>query len=128
MIEIRRNPHPAKADIEAFWQVVWGEPAPPHQARILSRGLAHVGAYADGQLVGFINVGGDGGRHACIFDLGVHPLYRWRGIGSELLNEAIGLSRESGARLLHLDFDARLRDFFRRRGFEPVEAGLLRLY
>jgi len=128
MIEIRRNPHPTKAELDALWQLVWAEPAPIRPERAFSLSLAHVGAYADGQLVGFVNVIWDGGQHASIFDLGVHPLYRERGIGSELLSEAIGLARQRGARWVHIDFAPHLKPFFRRRGFGSAEAGVLRLY
>ena len=127
MIDIRVDPHPSNAELTALWQAVWGQPGPPDFADMLSRSLAHVGGYVRNRLVGFVNVAWDGGEHASIFDVGVHPDYRRRGIATGMVREATRLAGERGAHWLHVDFKSELTSLYRGCGFRPTEAGIMRL-
>jgi ribosomal protein S18 acetylase RimI-like enzyme len=84
---------------------------------------AHVGE----RLIGFVNVVGDGGAHAFILDTTVHPDFRRHGIGLELVRCAAEEARDRGAEYLHVDFAREHAGFYRRCGFRPTAAGLLRL-
>ena len=94
---------------------------------VLSRSLAHVGAYDATRLVGFVNVAWDGGVHAFILDTCVHPDYRRQGIATMLVMRAVSVARERGAHWLHVDCEPHVSELYRRCGFRHTEAGLLRL-
>jgi hypothetical protein len=44
-----------------------------------------------------------------------------------LVREATGVARERGAEWLHVDFEPHLTGFYRACGFQPTEAGLIKL-
>lgn len=124
---LRIDPFPSNDEMNALWAAAWGDATPRDFSAVLSRSLAHVGAYEEDRLVGFVNVAWDGGIHAFILDTCVHPDMRRQGIATRLVKEAERAARERGARWLHVDFEARLRPFYRACGFRPTEAGLMKL-
>jgi ribosomal protein S18 acetylase RimI-like enzyme len=82
----------------------------------------------DGEtLVGFVNVVSDGRRHGFLVDTAVAPDLQGRGIGKELVAEAIRASRDAGADWLHVDFEPRLEAFYFSAGFRATAAGVLDL-
>jgi GNAT superfamily N-acetyltransferase len=93
---------------------------------ILSRSLAYVGAFADGELVGYVNLAWDGGIHAFLLDTTVHPRYRRRGIGRQLVGLALDEAAGQGITWVHVDFEPRLSPFYASCGFQPTAAGLWR--
>ncbi len=115
------------AALNALFAAAW----PGHEARafeaVLARSLGYLGAFADGALVGFVNVAWDGGAHAFLLDPTVHPDYRRRGLGLRLVREAAALARAAGAEWLHVDYEPPLRRFYAAAGFRPTPAGVLRL-
>lgn len=81
-----------------------------------------------GRLVGFVNVAWDGGVHAFLLDTAVTAPLRRRGHATRLVREAVAQARAAGCEWLHVDFDPHLRGFYLDAcGFEPTEAGLVRL-
>ncbi|MFS8147964.1 GNAT family N-acetyltransferase [Rhizobium sp. BR 249] len=127
MLELRIDPFPASAELNALFSAAWGSPHSRDFAAILSRSLAHIGAYHDGRLVGFVNVAWDGGIHAFLLDTSVHPEMRRQGIATRMVRQATSLARERGAVWLHVDFEPDLTGFYRACGFRPTEAGLIKL-
>jgi ribosomal protein S18 acetylase RimI-like enzyme len=93
----------------------------------LERSLCWVSAHVGERLVGFVNVAWDGGRHAFLLDSVVHPACRRRGVGLALVRCAVEEARSLGAEWLHVDYEARHADFYRRCGFRPTRAGLIAL-
>jgi GNAT superfamily N-acetyltransferase len=83
----------------------------------------------DGErLVGFVNVIWDGLVHAWVQDTMVHPRDHRRGIGTQLVAEAVAAVRQAGCEWLHVDFDDDLRGFYYDAcGFSPTKAGLIAL-
>ncbi|OWV78112.1 acetyltransferase [Rhizobium sp. R635] len=126
MLELRIDPFPASAELNALFSAAWGSPHSRDFAAILSRSLAHIGAYHDGRLVGFVNVAWDGGIHAFLLDTSVHPEMRRQGIATRMVRQATSLARERGAEWLHVDFEPDLTGFYRACGFRPTEAGLIK--
>jgi hypothetical protein len=81
-----------------------------------------------GCLLGFVNVGWDGGVHAIILDALVAMGRRRSGTGAELIAEATRRARAAGCKWLHVDFEDDLRSFYVDAcGFEPTTAGLIAL-
>jgi ribosomal protein S18 acetylase RimI-like enzyme len=126
-IEYQNDPKLENEALDALWAAAWNSPHLRDFQPILSRNLAHVGAFAGTRLVGFVNVAWDGGVHAFILDTCVDPDFRRRGIASTLVEQAKTLARERGAKWLHVDFEPHLASFYRRLGFASTEAGLIRL-
>jgi len=94
---------------------------------VLSHSLLYVCAYHEQQLIGFVNVAWDGGIHAFLLDTTVHPAYQRKGIGQQLVKLAAGESRAKGIRWLHVDYEPKLAHFYQECGFQPTDAGLMRL-
>lgn len=126
-IEYRDDPNPGNDVLNALWASAWSGPSPRDFSPILSRSLAHVGAFAGPKLIGFVNVAWDGGIHAFILDACVHPEFRRQGIATGLVERATILARQRGAEWLHVDFEPHLAHFYRKLGFAPTAAGLIRL-
>jgi GNAT superfamily N-acetyltransferase len=121
------NPYASNRAVNALFRASW----PDHRWRdfqpVLRHSLAYVCAYQDERLIGFVNLAWDGGLHAFILDTTVHPDLRRRGIGTELVRRAAVVARQRGVEWLHVDFEPRLVDFYRRCGFRHTEAGLINL-
>jgi ribosomal protein S18 acetylase RimI-like enzyme len=113
--------------LNRLFQAAWPDYPEQSFAPILSHSLAYVCAYAAKELVGFANVAWDGGAHAFLLDPTVHPDHQRRGIGRELVRRATVLARERGVEWMHVDFEPQLAGFYRQLGFQPTEAGLMRL-
>jgi GNAT superfamily N-acetyltransferase len=94
---------------------------------VLSHSLSYVCAYAEQRLVGFVNLAWDGGIHAFLLDTTVHPAMQGRGIGRQLVHEAIGVARSKGIAWLHVDYEPRLDSFYCGCGFQHTAAGLIKL-
>lgn len=127
MIEIVTDPFPSDEAMRALWRKAWGDAGPESFVPVLERSLAHVGAYDGDRLVGFVNVAWDGGIHAFIVDTCVDTDYRRQGIALKLVEAARLAATARGALWLHVDFEARLEGFYRKCGFGPTAAGLMRL-
>jgi GNAT superfamily N-acetyltransferase len=81
-----------------------------------------------GLLIGFVNVAWDGGDHAFLLDTKTRATYQRRGIGTRLVATAVEHARAAGCEWLHVDWDPPLAAFYVDAcGFEPCEAGLIRL-
>jgi ribosomal protein S18 acetylase RimI-like enzyme len=126
-MEMRTDPHPSNDELNSLWQAAWNETIERDFTAILSRSLAHVGAYDGARLAGFVNLAWDGGMHAFILDTCVHPAFRHRGIATSLVRKATELAGARGARWLHVDCEPHLAALYRKCGFEPTTAGLMRL-
>ena len=127
MVRLRIDPFPSQDDLNRLWLEAWGSHEPNDFSGILARSLAHITAYEDDQLVGFVNVAWDGGIHAFILDTCVTPRMRRKGIATGMVIEATNVARERGAKWLHVDFEPQLASFYQSCGFRRSEAGLIKL-
>lgn len=126
-IRIEIDPFPGTAALDRLWRVAWAGSGPADPNAILSRSLVHLGAFDGDLLVGFVNVAWDGGVHAFLLDPTVDPAYGRAGLGTRLVRDASRLAGERGAQWLHVDYEPHLAEFYRKCGFRPTEAGLMRL-
>lgn len=126
-IAFRIDPFPSNDELNGLWRSAWNAGEDRDFAAVLARSLTHVAAFHDGSLVGFVNVAWDGGIHAFLLDTCVEPAMRRQGIATRMVETAIEAARTRGAECLHVDFEPHLTSFYRACGFEPTEAGLIRL-
>ncbi len=96
--------------------------------RIRPHSLGWVTARDGELLVGFVNVATDGGDHAFLLDTKTRGDRQRSGIGTELVRVAVEHARSAGCEWLHVDFQPEHRTFYLDAcGFEPTDAGLIRL-
>ena len=126
-IEYRNNTEVRNEELNELLADAW----PNHEFRdfrpVLSRSLGYVCARLGKQLVGFVNVAWDGGIHAFLLDTTVRSDLQRKGIGLELVRRAVVLARKKGAEWLHVDYEVRLSEFYRKCGFKKTEASLIKL-
>ena len=129
MIEYRERPPLDNETLHGLFAASWDDHDRRDFGEILSRSLVYVTAFEDDRLIGFVNVATDGGEHAFLLDTTVHPDFRRRGIGTQLVCRASESARRHGATWLHVDFEPALTDFyFKSCGFRSTAAGLIRLH
>src|SRR4051794_17017857 len=75
---------------------------------VLARSLAYVCAFDGATLIGFVNLAWDGGIHAFLLDTSVHPDWQRRGIGRELVRQAVQAASARGIEWIHVDYEAHL--------------------
>jgi GNAT superfamily N-acetyltransferase len=119
------QPAVSNDDLNALFAVSWPNHAWSDFQPILKRSLAYVCSYANNHLIGFVNLAWDGGSHAFLLDTTVHPDWRRRGIGRQLVLEAVMVARERGMEWLHVDYEPHLEGFYRACGFQPTLAGVI---
>ena len=128
MVEFRNDYTPSNEELNALNQVAWGfENLDADYSSVLGRSLGHISAFENSELIGFVNVSWDGGKHAFILDTCVAPHLRHRGIGSQMVRLAIELAKNHGAKWLHVDYKPHLEKFYAGCGFNPIKAGLIDL-
>jgi ribosomal protein S18 acetylase RimI-like enzyme len=82
----------------------------------------------DGLLIGFVNVVSDGDDHAFLLDTKTRGAFQRQGIAKRVVALAVEHARAGGHEWLHVDFGPHLRAFyFDACGFEPTDAGLIKL-
>jgi ribosomal protein S18 acetylase RimI-like enzyme len=94
---------------------------------LLTHSLTWVGAFDGDLLVGYVNVAWDGGVHAFLLDPTVREEYRGRGIGTQLVKEALGAVADyPDVEWVHVDsLDELMERFYFPAGFRPTAAGLV---
>ncbi|WP_456825150.1 GNAT family N-acetyltransferase [Cellulomonas sp. P5_E12] len=129
-IELRAGSELSDPELNGLHATAFGHPLTqdPWRQRLANHSLTWITARLDGRLVGFVNVIGDGGRHAVLLDTCVAPDLRGQGIGTALVAAAAEEARRSGCQWLHADYEPHLVDFYEGAcGMRHSEAGLLRL-
>ena len=126
-IEIRESVPIDDTELNSLISASWPNRSISNWSPVLARSLGYMCANSDDLLVGFVNIAWDGGVHAFILDTTVHPEFRRRGIGRSLVEHAKILSRQKGIEWLHVDYETKVREFYFGCGFEPTEAGLIKL-
>jgi GNAT superfamily N-acetyltransferase len=121
------SPTLSMESLNDLFSASWPRHVPTDFSEVLARSLVYVCAYDAERLVGFANLAWDGGVHAFLLDPTVHPDYRRRGVGRELVRRAVELARERGLEWVHVDFEPSLRPFYDACGFRSTDAGLIRL-
>ena len=123
----RLSPEVTARELTELYAVAWeGYPGLDFR-RILDHSLLFICAYHGERLVGFVRLAWDGLLHAFLLDPTVHPDFRRRGIGRELVRLAVSGARYRQVQWVHVDYEPHLRRFYEQCGFRSTEAGLVRL-
>ena len=113
---------------EAFETRVFDDAEWDWHALVHAHSLGWVVARDGAELVGFVNVVGDGLVHAWLQDTMVAASARHQGVGARLVAAARDGARKADCEWLHVDFDEDLRPFYIDAcGFTPASAGLIAL-
>jgi len=86
-------------------------------SRVLTASWSTVSAYVSGRLVGFGRTMCDGVLYAVLFDVIVHPDFRRRGIGGEIVRRLVDECIAAGIRDIQLFSAAGKSEFYERLGF-----------
>ena len=128
MISYKTDPSLTSADLNALFSAERDEPETSDWSGVLKHSLVVICAYDGERLVGFIHIAWDGRDHAFVLDPRVHPDWRHKGIGTELLRRSANAARAAGCETLHVDFRDDLAPFyFEACGFRSTPAGLIYL-
>jgi GNAT superfamily N-acetyltransferase len=119
----------ADEELVALTESQGGDAAPGWWDQIRFHSLGSVTARtADGAAVGFVNAAWDGCDHAFLLDPNVRPDHQHRGVGTELVRQAVLHAKSAGCEWIHVDFEDRLGPFYLRScGFRPTRAGVIHL-
>jgi GNAT superfamily N-acetyltransferase len=114
-----------RIDVEAVHAVLtesyWAIGRPLGTVRHLVANAARViGLYREDRQVGFCRVESDGATYAFLFDVYVAPEHRGRGLGVELVREAVDLGPHADLRWFLKTRDAH--GLYERFGFGPPDA------
>ena len=121
------NPPVRNDDLNGLFGAARSGHTPRDFSPVLARSLGYVCACSEDQLIGFVNVAWDGDKHAFLLDPTVRPDRQRQGIGAELVRQAAEMARSNGAEWLHVDYEPRLAEFYRKCGFRETAAGLMNL-
>lgn len=121
------SPSLTNDELNALLAAAWRDHRWSDFQPVLSRSLAFVCAYHENRLIGFVNLAWDGGEHAFLLDTLVHPDFRRRGVGRELVRRAVTEAEGRGVKWVHVDFEPHLQSFYDGCGFRSTAAGLIRL-
>ena len=127
MIEYKISASVSDQALNALFADAWPGHTEREFSSVLARSLGYICAFAEGKLVGFVNVAWDGGSHAFLLDPTVHTGFRHRGIGAGLVRRATVLARTKGVQWLHVDYEPNLAEFYAACGFRKTEAGIIDL-
>ena len=128
VIQYSRCPEISNEEMNGLFFAAWED----HQERDFESTLDRKSQFwvcgrDEGFLVGFVKVVWDMGMHAFVLDTTTHPSYQRRGIGGNLLREAIAMAKDRSIEWLHVDFEAKYKSFYSDVGFMPTDAGLINL-
>lgn len=126
-ITLQISPPVTNEQLSRLFAAAWEGHVEADFQPILQRSLLYVCAVHEDEIIGFVNVAWDGGIHAFLLDTTVDPRYQRHGVGLQLVQGAIGATRERGVQWLHVDYEPHLRVFYEKCGFRDTEAGLIDL-
>jgi GNAT superfamily N-acetyltransferase len=128
MVRYQRQPALDNRQLNELSGVCWNARSDNDFVQVLTKSLGYIGAFDGDLLIGFVNIAWDGNEHAFMLDTMVRPEFQRRGVGTELVREAISLCREAGVTWLHVDFEPHLSTFYLKAcGFTPSSAGVMKL-
>ena len=125
--ELKINPSVSGKELDTLFNKAWPNHTSTDWDLLLEKALVYVCAYESESLIGFCKVVGDGGVHGFLLDPTVDPDWRRRGIGKRLVKLRVEETGNRGVEWVHVDYEARLENFYKQCGFSPTKAGLLDL-
>jgi ribosomal protein S18 acetylase RimI-like enzyme len=121
------RPFVENSELDALFSASWPAHSPSDWEPTLDTCMTYICAFDGEALIGFVKVAWDGEQHAFLLDPTVHPNYRRQGIGLELIRRAVEEAKIRGLDWMHVDYEPQLTELYRRAGFRPSSAAVLRL-
>ena len=127
MVEIFKNAKITDTQLNGLFGSSWPNHTNRYFGPVLERSLAYFSGFDNQQLVAYLNLAWDGGRHGFLLDTTVHPSYRRQGIALEMIGQAKKAASKNGLEWLHVDFESKYEQLYLKAGFGCSSAGVLRL-
>ena len=124
---IINKPVPAKDIADLRHSVGWNRMENCYRNRMLTS-YVHIAAYDGEKLIGYVDTVSNNVTDAYIQDLMVHPDYRGKGIGTELMNRTIAHLKTHGIFMISVVFEEKLKPFYKRFGFYDMLCGQLQTF
>ena len=125
-MDILENTPTISHEINSLIRLCWDNHEDADYDIILRHSLSYFTVRdSEGMLIAFCNLAWDGGRHATIFDLNVHPDHRHKGIALSLINKAGQVAIDNKIKYFHVDFNPQLEPLYKKAGFDMIAAGLM---
>ena len=127
-MKILKNAAVSSGEINVLMALCWDEFEDTDFDRILQHSLAYFTIRDDqNRLIGYCNLAWDGGRHASLFDLNIHPDFRHQGLAIKMIQQVKQVAIDNNIRFFHVDFDPTLEPLYKKAGFDMISAGLMLL-
>ena len=127
MIKYKAKPSIDNKALNDLFETSWENFQKRDFSKALDKSLTYICAFYNNELIGFINIAWDGHLHAFLLDTTVHPAFRRKGIGTQLVIRGIQESQKSEAEWIHVDYEPKLDQFYKNCGFTETKAGLINL-
>ena len=121
------EPTPAKAIADLREAVGWDRMEEEYKNPSL-HSYVHIAAYDGERLIGYVDSVSNGVTDAYIQDLTVHPDYRGKGVGTQLMNRMIAALKERHIFMISVLYEEKLRTFYSRFGFFEMLGGQMQTY
>ena len=92
---------------------------------ILKRTYTHYTIREEGMLIAFLNVLSDGIGDAFLVDIMVHPDFRGKRIGTEIVKQAVRDLSANGIQCIQVTFNPENEAFYKSIGFHIIKAGIV---
>jgi GNAT superfamily N-acetyltransferase len=125
IIKITRNGKVSDFEINQLRKMVKWDLQKRAYNRVLKKSYAYFIAREKRNLIGFVNVISDGVADAFLVDLMVHPDFQGKGLGLALVRQAARFVRSKKIRALHVTFDTKISNFYRKAGFNIFGGGIM---
>ena len=127
-ISFKISPQIDNKALNKLFEYSWENFKSERNFNYLQKSLFFICCYmGEDELLGFVNIVGDGCLHAFLLDVTLLPQYRNRGIGTQIVKCAIDECKKRGLEWLHVDFENQYEKFYKNCGFSKTNAGLIKL-
>lgn len=124
-VQVAREASVTDEEIGALRATVGWDHEPGTYDRVLKGVYTYFVARDGERLVGFVSVISDGVADAFLVDLIVHPDYQNRGIGAQLVKNAVRYAKSLGIQCVQVTFNKENEDFYRKCGFHIFGGGII---
>jgi len=123
--EFRVNARPSREELDELCRAVGWSAFGKDYPAALDGCAVTTSAWTGGRLVAWTSVVSDNVRHAFLLDVMVHPDFQRRGLGRQVVTQAIDAMRAKGVTAFHFDCAPDQAGFYEKCGFKMCAGGWL---